>query len=262
MIIPKKIHWCWLSGEPLPKHLQNCVDSWKRVMPDYEIILWDKQRFDIHSVKFVEDACHARKWACAADYIRLYALYTEGGIYLDSDVKVFRRFDDFLQHSAFSAVEYTPKLIPLRTEKNPHLGYGIQAAIIGAEIGNEYIKNCMEHYHTSAFRIWDVLDPGIAPYVMAKIAEQYGFKYDYNIHKPQLLQGNIVIYPPRVFPSSYTCANMKSYAMHLCDGAWYRAHDKSESFLKKLDRQLCSNYRFFAMLHYQYKQLKNKALKK
>jgi hypothetical protein len=158
-------------------------------------------------------------------------------------------------------VEYTPNLLGLRTEKNPHLGYAIQAAVIGAEKGNEYIKKCMEHYYTSAFRIWDFLDSGISPYVIARIAEQYGFKYDYNIHKPQLLQGNIVIYPPCVFPTSYTCANMKSYAMHLCDGAWYVARDKPESFLTKIDRQLCSNYRLFAMLHYKYKQLRHKTLK-
>ena len=74
MAIPKKIHWCWLSGDPLPVKIQDCINSWKRVMPDYEIVLWDKQRFDIHSVKFVADACNARKWAFAADYIRLYAL--------------------------------------------------------------------------------------------------------------------------------------------------------------------------------------------
>ncbi|MDR3128763.1 MAG: hypothetical protein LBU03_00695 [Tannerellaceae bacterium] len=108
MAIPKKIHWCWLSKDPLPPRVKKCLKSWKRVMPDYEIICWDKERFDIDSVQFVKDACAARKWAFAADYIRLYAVYTEGGIYLDSDVLVFRRFDCFLNHGAFSGIEFHP----------------------------------------------------------------------------------------------------------------------------------------------------------
>jgi mannosyltransferase OCH1-like enzyme len=108
MTIPKKIHWCWLSKDPLLPSVKKCLKSWKRVMPDYEIICWDKERFDTDSVQFVKDACAARKWAFAADYIRLYALYTEGGIYLDSDVLVFRRFDRFLNHEAFSGIEFYP----------------------------------------------------------------------------------------------------------------------------------------------------------
>jgi hypothetical protein len=222
-------------------------------MPDYEIILWDTKRFNIHCVKFVEDAYKARKWAFAADYIRQYALYTEGGIYLDSDVKVFRRFDDFLKHSAFSAVEYTPSLIPKRNEENPHLGYGIQAAIIGAEKGNEYVKKCLEYYHTVVFNpSYNFYDIGIAPYVMAKMAEQFGFEYDADINKPQFLKENLIIYNPAVFPSAYTGANMKSYAMHCCAGGWYNSN---KSFLVKLSDYLCNNYRFWAMLHYQRKRL-------
>ena len=153
MAIPKKIHWCWLSGEPLPDHLQKCVKSWKKIMPDYEFILWDQNRFDIHSVKFVEDACKFRKWAPAADYIRMYALFTEGGVYLDSDVMVFRRFDEFLNHSAFSAVEYYPQGIPLRTEEDKYGGYSIQAAVIGAEKGNRWIKMVMDYYQQTEFKM-------------------------------------------------------------------------------------------------------------
>lgn len=102
-------------------------------MPDYEIICWDKDRFDIHSVPFVDQAYACRKYAFAADYIRLYALYTEGGIYLDSDVMVFERFDKFLNHSAFSSVEYIPAMIPWRNENNKYMGYAINGAMIASE---------------------------------------------------------------------------------------------------------------------------------
>ena len=82
------------------------------MIPDYEIVCWDKERFDIESVPFVKHAYACRKYAFAADYIRLYALYTEGGIYLDSDVMAFKRFDRFLHHTAFSSIEYIPAMIP------------------------------------------------------------------------------------------------------------------------------------------------------
>ena len=82
--IPKIIHYCWLSGEDKPPFIQKCISSWKKVMPDYEIWCWDTKRFDIHSVKFVEEAYNVKKWAFAADYIRLYALYNYGGIYLEN----------------------------------------------------------------------------------------------------------------------------------------------------------------------------------
>ena len=90
-MIPKIIHYCWLSGEPFPKKIKKCIDSWKKKLPNYEIRCWNMDNFDIHSVRFVEEACSVKKWAFAADYIRLYALYTEGGIYLDCDVFVKKK---------------------------------------------------------------------------------------------------------------------------------------------------------------------------
>lgn len=87
-MIPRKIHFCWLSGDPLPPSIKKCMDTWKKVMPDYEWKLWNTENFDVNSIPYVKEAYEKRKWAFAADYIRVYALYTEGGIYLDSDVKV------------------------------------------------------------------------------------------------------------------------------------------------------------------------------
>ena len=104
-MIPKIIHYCWLSGEEKPQRILDCIESWRRVMPDYEIVCWDMERFDIHSVPWVEQACEHGKWAFAADYIRLYALYHCGGIYLDSDVRVLKRFDPYLEHRAFGGIE-------------------------------------------------------------------------------------------------------------------------------------------------------------
>jgi len=77
-------------------------------LPDYTIKRWDETNFDIDSVPWVKEAIQMRKWSLASDYIRHFALYTEGGIYMDTDVKVFRPFDEFLSWDFFSSVEYHP----------------------------------------------------------------------------------------------------------------------------------------------------------
>jgi len=263
-MIPKKIHWCWLSNNPLPAKIQECIHSWKRVMPDYEIILWDKQRFDIHSVKFAEDAYNARKWAFAADYIRVYALYTEGGIYLDSDVMIFRRFDEFLHHSAFSSVEYLPNLLPERSKENPYAGYGIQAAVIGAEKGNIWMKACLDSYQDRKFKLKENgdVDVDVCPVVLARYAHKLlGFQYDIPYKTPQYLQDNTVIYPPKIFATLFGEVDMQTYAVHIWQGSWANENTKKPSkmilTIKEFYKRMCGNNRFFAMLHYKRKVLFN-----
>ena len=82
-MIPKKIHLCWLSGDDYPAKISKCIESWKKHLPDYEIVLWDTKRFDLSQSQWVSQAFEARKYAFAADYIRFYALYHDGGIYLE-----------------------------------------------------------------------------------------------------------------------------------------------------------------------------------
>ena len=93
-MIPKVIHYCWLSNDPYPDKIRKCMDTWKKVLPDYQIKLWNTENFDMSKAPaYVREAFEQRKWAFASDYIRMYALYTEGGVYLDSDVKVLKSFE-------------------------------------------------------------------------------------------------------------------------------------------------------------------------
>ena len=104
-MIPKIIHYCWLSGEPIPWQLQICMASWKKYLPEYEFMMWDTQRFDINSLLWTKQAFEAKKYAFAADYIRLYAVYTYGGIYLDMDVEVRHPFDFLLDEDCMLGYE-------------------------------------------------------------------------------------------------------------------------------------------------------------
>ena len=114
MSIPKVIHYCWFGGNPLPKAAIKCIKSWKKHCPDYQIIEWNEDNYDISSAPlFVRQVFDARKWGFIADYIRLEIIYTHGGIYLDTDVEAIQSFDELLKNSAFWGFEYDNLFINL-----------------------------------------------------------------------------------------------------------------------------------------------------
>ncbi len=119
-MIPKIIHYCWFGGNPLPKSAEKCIKSWKKYCPDYEIIEWNESNFDVNSNKYVREAYENKKYAFVTDYVRLYAMYTYGGIYMDTDVEVLKPLDCFLDNHAFSGFEssdYIPTGL-MASEKN------------------------------------------------------------------------------------------------------------------------------------------------
>ena len=101
MSIPKKIHYVWVGGQPKSKDIQACMKTWRKHLGDYEIIEWNEKNFDIDSSLFVRQAYEQKRWAYVSDYIRAYAVYHYGGIYLDTDVLVLDDLTRFLDHRAF-----------------------------------------------------------------------------------------------------------------------------------------------------------------
>lgn len=104
-MIPKIIHYCWFGRGEKPKLAEKCIESWKKYCPDYEIIEWNEDNFDINSNLYVRQAYENRKFAFVTDYVRLYAMYTYGGIYMDTDVEVVKNLDEFLDNKGFSGFE-------------------------------------------------------------------------------------------------------------------------------------------------------------
>lgn len=244
-MIPKIIHYCWLSDEPIPKNLKNYIDGWKKLMPDYKFKKWDKKVFDIYSVKWVEDAYANRKWAFAADYIRAYALYTEGGFYLDSDVLMQQRLDKYLDYGFVSSIEMNPSFInEVRNsvDNEAHRkssisnvrGMGIQAAIIGSEKGHVFPKELLEYYHTNTFIKKDATFNQLpAPVIYTLLLEKYGFLYK---DIDQKLDANIMIYDSSVFAGFQTCT-FHSVGIHMCAGSWVDGSSKL-SLTSKLKKNL------------------------
>lgn len=189
--------------------------------------------FDIKAVPFVSESVAARKWAFAADYIRMYALYTEGGVYLDSDVFVRKPMDFVLENRAFSAVEYFPHLAePLYADgevdmegnkRDPEAkihGIQIQAAILGAEKGHPFFKECLDYYngrHFSTDADGIPAENQISPIVLAGIAEKYGFRY---VDCEQSLKEGFKLYPSQLFASQGYLMTPQAVAVHCCNGSW------------------------------------------
>ena len=46
-MIPKIIHYCWFGGNPLPPIAIECIASWKKYLPEYEIKEWNERNFDV-----------------------------------------------------------------------------------------------------------------------------------------------------------------------------------------------------------------------
>jgi len=135
-MIPKIIHFCWLSDDDYPSLIKKCISSWQKKLPDYEFILWDTNRFKLESNLWVKQAFYAKKYAFAADYIRLHAVYNYGGIYLDTDIEVLKSFNDLL---------HLPYFIGSEGDKI------IEAGVFGAEKKCEWIKDCLNYYDNRSF---------------------------------------------------------------------------------------------------------------
>lgn len=234
MPIPKIIHYCWLSGEPYPELVQRCIQGWKEKLSDYEFVLWDMSRFDIHSVPWVEQACAAKKWAFAADYIRLYALYNYGGVYLDSDVEVLKPFDDLLDCPYFFGREHYFDMIDASNT--------IEAATMGCEKGNAVIKACLDYYDGRNFiKPNGEFDMLILPYAMALVFSKYALKDIKSIKVFDSDPQKICLLPMDYFSPKNTRtlevdATENTYSVHHFNGSWYT---KAQSVHVKLRIKLC-----------------------
>ena len=135
-MIPKKIHYCWYGGKPLPELALKCIESWKKYCPDYEIIRWDESNTDLNANSYIHEAFECRKWAFITDFVRLKALYEQGGIYMDTDVQVISSLDGFLENKGFSGFE------------NEHQ---VPTGIMASEAGNKFIGHLLEFYKDAHF---------------------------------------------------------------------------------------------------------------
>lgn len=221
-MIPKIIHYTWFSGEEMPPIVKDCIASWKRCMPDYEYRLWDLEAIQEIDAPFLKEALAARKWAFAADYVRLYALYHEGGIYLDTDVMVYKPLDEFLHHEVFIGQEDAIHELLLENNWARYLTSHCMGAVPGAN----YIKDCLRYFDSIHFVLsTDEQVPQrlrynyvLLPYIQATIAREYGYDWAPKNQGIQACKDSMTIYP-----SDYFCGYKHitlTYCEHLALGSW------------------------------------------
>lgn len=236
-MIPKIIHLCWISGDPYPEKIQKCVDSWKRVLPDYEIMVWDKARVDSIGARYVNEAVENRKYAFAADFIRFYALYTYGGIYLDSDVEVLKSFDDLLGLRYFIGKENS--------------GNDWEPAIMGAEAGVPWMKKMLEYWHFGNWSftdIWGRPRQCVLPQVCAKMLKNYTIRDCMKIAEWEDGTDHICRFPADWFsPKSWETLEINvtenTYCIHHFAATWHPNKDELpilHSPIKKIMRAIRS----------------------
>lgn len=189
-MINKKIHYVWLGKGEKNEVIKKCIESWKKYLPDYEIKEWNEDNFDINYNKFTKEAYEKKKYAFVSDVIRLYALYTEGGIYMDTDVEVYKSLNEFLNEPAFTGFEEP---------------YYPVCATMGAEKGNPIIKKLLDYYTDREFT------EKTNTRIISEILAENGI--DRSKHEIQKTK-DISIYPTEYF--NY----QNGYTKHWMNGSW------------------------------------------
>lgn len=210
-MIPKVIHYCWFGKGKKPYLIRKCLKSWKKIMPDYEIKEWNEENFDVNAIPFVRQAYEEKKWAFVADVCRFYATFTHGGIYLDTDIEVFKRFDPFLNDSFFAGTE-------VRSAKEIDDFVTVDVSVFGCEKGNWFVKACLDFYKDKPFRNLDGSIPGgVVQVVATRVLEPFGYKRE---NRNQEIN-NVKIYDTNYFANITTEEKGSDlYSLHHFDGSW------------------------------------------
>lgn len=207
-MIPKTIHYCWFGLGDMPEQAQRCIASWHEHMPDYEFRHWNEDNFDLGMNAYAKEAYEARKFAFVSDFVRLWALEREGGIYLDTDVEVFKPFNDLLGYHAFAGFEGS-KHRPVGT------------CVMASEAHGAWVSEQLEAYRDRHF----VKADGTADmttnvqFITARMCEggfvPNGKEQDYK----DLHVFPVDFFSPRHTTGEYLCTD-NTYCDHLGLGTW------------------------------------------
>lgn len=216
--IPKVIHYCWFGRNPLPDDFKRMIDSWKKYCPDYQIKEWNEDNFDIHCCKFVEQAYAAKKWAFVVDYVRFYALYHEGGIYIETDTEVVRPIDELLQYNGFFGFGSETMTVPM----------------CGTKIHSEISKLMMEEYEGREFLL-NGKNKTVNQTLYDVLNKRYGLINDNKFH---LLEGDVAVFPREYFFSTdWQTGKITRYpelfVIHYAAGSWLSEEQKLHQNINK-----------------------------
>lgn len=210
--IPKIIHFCWVGGNPKPQSVLYCIESWKRLCPDYEIREWNETNYDFTKNEYMRQAYEAKKWGFVPDYARLDIVYTYGGIYFDTDVELLQSLDGLLDREGFMGFENTGD-----GEFFVNCGHGF-----GAVPHNEVIRQARDLYDQISFLNEDGTPNLIAsPYFTTQSLRQIGLKQE---NRDQQLPGMTVYASDVLCPKNFRTGKVKrtsrTVSIHHFTASW------------------------------------------
>ncbi len=246
-MIPKIIHYCWFGKGIMPKSQADCIKSWERLMPDYKIMRWDEETFGYNKYSASKYAHKVKQYALVSDVCRYNVLYEYGGIYLDTDVEVFMKFDKFLNANFFSAIELYNEFYTENQQQHldeggkplvedmeiPH--FEILTSTMGCVPNNKMIGELRDYYNNIEadeeyainYRKYVNNDRLVAHY-----ATKYGFRYK---DETQYLDDNMVIYQTGIFGYAFSVNPRYTVSYHHNAATWDKK-TKKQLFLIKLDQ--------------------------
>ena len=230
-MIPKKIHYFWIGGNPKPESVIYCIESWKKYCPDYKIIEWNETNFDFTKNEYMRQAYKEKKWAFVTDYARLDVIYRYGGIYLDTDVELIKPLDSVLHYQGYMGFDKT-------IEKDHYVATGLG---FGMEPKNSIIKEMMVDYENPGR---DKEDGKIkyvpCPYLNTQVLQKHGLE---NVDRDQMIENIMVFASDVLCPKSYNTLQVRTtertLSIHHFDGTW------QDSEMKKRHRMTADINRFF-----------------
>lgn len=198
-MIPKKLHYIWLGEKPKPSLTRLCMNSWCRILTDYDIIEWNEHNLNLPTLcknnRFLAQCIRLKLWAFASDYLRLYVLWREGGIYVDTDIEVLKKYDGLLDEKMFVGLE-----------ANGYIGTGV----IGAERHNPVIRRLLDFYDREIWNVDFINNPIIFKYLHDREPETFK---ECSIHPQD-------VFAPYVPGADYDCVveDANTLSIH-----WYSA---------------------------------------
>lgn len=222
-MIPKVIHYCWFGGKEKPEIVEKCMHSWRKFCPDYQIVEWNEKNFDIDCCPYVQEAYERKKWAFVSDYARLYVIFNEGGVYLDTDIELLKSIDDLLMNDTFFGYEDGSYI-------NTGVGFGaVKHCLI--------IKKILDDYDGTHFIRKDgTMDMIPCPERNSKVFSALGYTLDGTTY----LNNKVALYSSEwMCPINYQTGEMnitsKTVSIHHFTGAWM---DPEELKIIALERKL------------------------
>lgn len=227
--IPKIIHLCWFGHGEYDEKMKHCLKTWEEFAPDYKVMKWDEDTFDLDSCTYVRQAYDKKRWAFVTDYVRFKVLQQYGGIYMDTDMELVKPLDDLLDNE--TVLSFKQQALGMKQ-------FGLTSGIIMTKANNTLFNPLIEQFEARSY-INESGEEDVTPIAkfLTDLLRDRGIRQDNTL---QSIDG------VTVYPNEYLCPTIdldnntgdvevteNTYAIHHFTGTW-RTPDIMEKIMEKV----------------------------